>query len=108
MTAEASVATRSSTGGSFRYYVLKPGIILGIILGVIGAIVCGEIVSHAWDGNQDAALVAGYSGWAVFFLAGIGAFNGIWEWGWGRQEPTFEQEMEWAGKDQGLWRFFRF
>jgi cytochrome c oxidase subunit I len=111
MTAGTANTVSTSQGSSSRpltYYVLKPGIILGIILGVVAAIVCGTIVSRVWDGNPDGALVAAYAGWAVFFMVGMGAFNGIWEWGWGHQEPTFEEEMDLAGKDQGLWRYFRF
>jgi cytochrome c oxidase subunit 1 len=103
------VATTARTNyPTWQDIVLRPGIVLGIILGVIAAFIAGEIVSRAWDGNQDAALVAAYSAWGLFFMIGVGAFNGIWEWGWGKTEPTVEQELDWAGKDQGLWRYFRF
>jgi cytochrome c oxidase subunit 1 len=79
-----------------------------LVLGIIGAIVCGAIVADVVQGNQDAAIVAGYAGWGFFFMVGIGAFNGIVEWGWGRAEPSFEQEMQWAGKDAGIWRYFQY
>src|SRR5947209_5215253 len=108
MSVGVAVPAGSRSTRPLRDYFLKPGIILGIILGVIAAIVFGQIVSRVWDGNQDAALIAAYSGWAIFFMAGIGAYNGLWEWGWGREEPSLEEEMDWAGKDQGLWRYFRF
>jgi cytochrome c oxidase subunit I len=101
----APVATSSPSGGRV---ILSRSIIPGLILGIIGAFVAGEIVSRVVEGNQDAAIIAAYSGWALFFMIGIGAFNGIWEWGWGAHEPTYEEEMDWAGKDQGIWRYFRF
>ena len=41
-------------------------------------------------------------------MIGVGAFNGIFEWGFGRHEPTPAEEMHMAGKGQGLWRYFRF
>src|SRR6202011_2738412 len=53
-------------------------------------------------------VVFAYTGWTLFFFAGIGAFNGVWRWGFARHDDTLEEALDLAGKDQGLWRYFRF
>jgi cytochrome c oxidase subunit 1 len=89
---------------------LFPSIVSGIILGVIGAIAGYVLLSHLVNtiDNPDAPVVAAYTGWVLFFFIGIGAFNGIWKWGFGSREPALAEELELAGKGQGLWRYFRF
>ena len=88
---------------------LFPSVVSGIVLGVIGASVAGVIVNAATQGmNQDATVAAVYTGWLLFFFVGIGAFNGVVKWGFARREPTSAEELELAGKGQGLWRYFRF
>jgi cytochrome c oxidase subunit 1 len=88
---------------------LFPSVVSGIILGVIGAAVAGVIVNAATQGmNQDATVAAVYTGWLLFFFVGIGAFDGVVKWGFARREPTSAEELELAGKGQGLWRYFRF
>jgi cytochrome c oxidase subunit I len=95
-------------------HALFPSVVSGIILGVIGAAVAGVIVNAATynpnshSGNQDATISAVYVGWLLFFFLGIGAFNGVWNWGFARREPTPAEEQELAGKGQGLWRYFRY
>jgi cytochrome c oxidase subunit 1 len=96
--------------------MLFPSVFSGILLGVIGAAVCGYIVAHivtppgpdVQDYAQDATVVAAYVGWVIFFFIGLGAFNGVFKWGFGRREPTHAEEQDLAGKDQGLWRYFRY
>src|SRR5947209_12137786 len=88
---------------------LFPSVVSGIVVGVIGAAVFGIIVNAATKGsNQDATVVAIYIGWVFFFFVGIGAFNDVLKWGFGRREPTPAEEQQLAGKGQGLWRYFRF
>jgi cytochrome c oxidase subunit 1 len=96
--------------------LLFPSVVSGIILGVIGAAVCAFIVAHVvtpptpdtLDYAQDATVVAAYLGWTIFFFIGIGAFNGVWKWGFGRRDETHAEALQLAGKDQGLWRYFRY
>jgi cytochrome c oxidase subunit 1 len=96
--------------------LLFPSVFTGILFGAVGAAVCAFIVSKVvtpptpdvqnyW---QDAVAVAGYLGWVVFFFIGIGAFGGVWKWGFGRHEETHADAMRLAGKDQGIWRYFRY
>ena len=100
------------------FQLLFPSVFSGIILGVIGAAAAGVIVtivvtpptpgSGVMDYANDATAVAVYAGWTLFFFIGIGAFNGVFKWGFGRREPTHAEELQLAGKDQGLWRYFRY
>jgi len=88
---------------------LFPSVVSGIVLGVIGAVVAGVIVNAATKGlNQDATVAAAYTGWTLFFFVGIGAFNGVLKWGFARREATPAEELQLAGKGQGIWRYFRY
>ncbi|MDQ2715401.1 MAG: cbb3-type cytochrome c oxidase subunit I [Chloroflexota bacterium] len=87
---------------------LFPSVVSAIILGVVAAVLAYVIVARLVSGNPDAPLVSAYVAWVLFFFVGIGAFNGILKWGFGRQEPTLDEELQLAGKDQGIWRYFRF
>ncbi len=90
--------------------VLFPSVVSGLVVGLVAAILAGiifhSIASPARTG--DTTLVAGYVAFAIFFLVGIGAFNFPISWGLGRPDTTHEEEEELAGKDQGIWRYFRF
>ena len=94
---------------------LFPSVISGIILGVAAAAVAGVLVNRMTTAfspksvpNDDAVAAAVYTAWVLFFFIGIGAFNGIFKWAFGRREPTTAEELQLAGKGQGLWRYFRF
>ena len=94
---------------------LFPSVVSGIVFGVVAAAVVGVLVNRLTtalspDGvpNDDAVISAAYTAWVLFFFIGIGAFNGVIKWAFGRREPTPAEELELAGKDQGLWRYFRF
>jgi cytochrome c oxidase subunit 1 len=94
--------------------MLFPSVVSGIVFGVIGAVIFGVVINRMTTAyspdmvpNDDAVTVSAYLGWLLFFFIGIGAFNGIFKWGFGRHEPTFAEEMQLAGKGQGLWRYFR-
>ena len=94
---------------------LFPSVVSGIILGVIGAVIAGVLVNKITTAyspdmvpNDDAVTASVFIGWVIFFMIGVGAFNGIFEWGFSRHEPTPAEEMHMAGKGQGLWRYFRY
>ncbi|HET9921900.1 MAG TPA: cbb3-type cytochrome c oxidase subunit I [Ktedonobacteraceae bacterium] len=94
---------------------LVPSVVSGIVLGIIGAVIAGVLINKITTAlspdsvpNDDAVTVAAYLGWLLFFFIGIGAFNGIIKWGFNRHEATPAEELELAGKDQGLWRYFRY
>jgi cytochrome c oxidase subunit 1 len=94
---------------------LFPSVVSGIVFGVVGAAIFGVLVNSLTSALNpesvvvsDAVVVAVYSGWVLFFFIGIGAFNGIFKWAFAHREPTAEEELQLAGKDQGLWRYFRF
>ncbi len=90
--------------------VLVPSIVSGLVAGLVGAIVVAIIV-HGVVGSSrrgDDTIVSAYIAWFIFFLVGVGAFNGPIRWGFGRTDETHEEELELAGKGQGVWRYFRF
>ena len=94
---------------------LFPSVIAGIVLGVVGAAIAGVLVNRITTAysptgvpNDDAVSAAVYTAWVLFFMIGVGAFNGIFKWAFSRREPTPAEELQLAGKDQGLWRYFRF
>jgi cytochrome c oxidase subunit 1 len=82
---------------------------------VIGAVIVGLLINRVTTAyspkgvpNDDAVTASVFIAWVIFFMIGIGAFNGIFEWGFGRHEPTPAEELHMAGKGQGLWRYFRY
>jgi len=94
---------------------LFPSVISGIVLGVVGAAASGVLVNRITSALNpesvvvsDAVVAAVFTGWVLFFFIGIGAFNGVFKWAFSRREPTPAEELQLAGKDQGLWRYFRF
>ena len=92
--------------------LLIPSVVSGIVLGAVGALAVGllvhKLVPDDFVGNGDATVVAASLGWALFFFIGIGAFNGIFRWAFASRDNTHDEELDLAGKDQGLWRYFRF
>src|SRR3989440_11353019 len=94
---------------------LFPSVVSGIVLGVVAAAVAGVLVNRLTTAlspdnvpNDDAVISAVYTAWVLFFFIGIGAFNGVIKWAFSRREPTYAEELQLAGKDQGLWRYFRY
>ncbi len=87
-----------------------PSIVSGLVLGLIGALVAGVLVHSLVSGSRQAddTVVSVYLGWFIFFLIGVGATNFPVRWGLGRPDDTHEQELESAGKGEGVWRYFRF
>jgi cytochrome c oxidase subunit I len=98
---------RPATG---RRRSLVPSIVSGLVLGVLGAVVVAVIVHALVHGARrpDDTIVAAYAAWFIFFMVGIGAASYPVRWGLGRPETTHEDELELAGKGQGVWRYFRF
>ncbi len=95
--------------------LLFPSVVSGIVLGVAGAAIVGLLVNRLTTAfspdsvpNDDAVTASAFIAWVLFFMIGIGAFNGVFKWAFSRSEPTHAEELQLAGKDQGLWRYFRF
>lgn len=115
MSQEAITATTIGTRRPTLRQQMFPSVVSGVIVGVIAAIIAGVVVNRITtaispDGvpNDDAVTAAVYTAWVIFFFVGIGAFNDVLKWGFGRREPTHAEELDLAGKGRGLWRYFRF
>jgi len=93
-----------------RRRILIPSIVSGLVAGVVAAVVTALVVHALVTGPRrpDDTVTAAYVAWFVFFLIGIGAANYPLRWGVGGPETTHEEELELAGKDEGVWRYFRF
>ena len=112
-TTDSTAVTVDKRPGLFSS--LFPSVISGIVIGVIGAVIAGVLVNKITTAyspdtvpNDNAVAASAFIAWVIFFMIGVGAFNGIFEWGFGRHEPTPAEELHMAGKGQGLWRYFRF
>jgi cytochrome c oxidase subunit I len=100
----------TSTSEPRRGRPIVPSLVSGLVLGVIGAVVFAIIAHHLLSGSRqaDATIAAAYVGWFFCFLIGMGAANYPIQWLRGRPGTSHEQELELMGKDQGVWRYFRF
>src|ERR1039458_9976868 len=110
MSASAPPAEAVTMPPARKRPALGQSIITGLVLGLVGAIVVAIIVHNVVGPSRrgDDTIVTAYIAWFIFFLVGVGAFNGPIRWGFGRTDETHEEELELAGKGQGVWRYFRF
>jgi cytochrome c oxidase subunit I len=108
----ASAPTHDAATVPRRRRILVPSIVSGLVLGVVAAVVAALVVHSLVSGSDprrpDDTVTAAYAAWFIFFLIGVGAANYPIRWGLGKPDPTHEDELELAGKGQGVWRYFRF
>ncbi len=95
-------ATRPPARRRMRPNVLT-GLVLGVVLAAIAAYVANAITQSAY-----ATAAAAFTVWPVGFLVGMGAMAYPIRWAFGKSDPTEEDDLELAGKDGGIWRYFRF
>ena len=102
---DAAAAPPARSRGKF-----VPSIISGLVLGLVAAILVGVVVHSLVSGSRQAddTMVSAYLAWFIFFLIGVGAANFPVYWGLGRPDKTHEEELQEAGKGEGVWRYFRF
>ncbi len=102
-------APAGSAGGLVRRLNVVTGVVAGVVLAVIGWAVSNALLPEPDTGNHkhDAVVSIALACWAIGFLVGVGAFIGPFRWLLGR-DLTIEDEHFMAGKDQGVWRYFRF
>jgi cytochrome c oxidase subunit 1 len=111
MTVSTSHVAAAPPAGYRRKAWYKRSILTGVLLGLVFAAI-GYLIPRQLAGSglqqDNFKLICAYTGWAVGFLLGIGAFGHPVHWLLGRGEPSHGEEMDLAGKDQGVWRYFRF
>jgi cytochrome c oxidase subunit I len=94
-------------GGMMRQLHLGTAVLGGLIGGGLAWFVAHHYLQtdESFTSNQVTTIML--IGWAVGFMIGIGAFRGPWRWMLGLDQ-THEDETYYAGKDQGVARYFRF
>jgi len=96
-----------SGGGVMRRLNIGTALAGGAVLGYVAWALAHHFLQTDQPVTSDQVTVITMAGWTVGFLAGIGAFTGPVRWLLGKDQ-THEDEMFLAGKDQGIWRYFRF
>lgn len=112
-TAEAPRVAESPAGGVMRWLNMGTGIVCGIVLAFVGHWLATSLITANPDDAVSGVNVTNQvqivtmACWAIGFMAGLGAFVGPFRWVLGR-DNTHADESFLAGKDQGVWRYFRF
>ena len=83
------------------------GFPLGVILAVITYFVSSSVLGTDIGPNNEVWAFT-YLAWALGLMIGLGAFDHPVRWFLGKPEPGHDEELDLAGKDQGVWRCFRF
>jgi len=101
--------TGSPGGGVMRRLNMFTGIIFGVVLAVVGYFVANALLPDPEEGSHKSNQVwlITFFLWAVGFMVGVGAFTGPFRWLAGRDQSV-DDELYLAGKDQGVWRYFKF
>ncbi|MGZ4699165.1 MAG: cytochrome c oxidase subunit I [Oryzihumus sp.] len=111
MTTQGPVAAPvpGTGGGLMRRLSVVTGVVLGVALAFLGWLVSNSLLPSPEEGNHktDAVTLITLTCWAIGFLVGVGAFVGPFRWLLGR-DLSHEDEEFMAGKDEGVWRYFRF
>src|SRR5579875_282235 len=94
-------------GGSMRKLNLGTAVLGGVVLGAIAWLLAHHFLQTDEPASSDQVTTITLVGWAIGFMLGIGAFRGPWRWMLGLDQ-THEDETYYAGKDQGVARYFRF
>jgi cytochrome c oxidase subunit I len=106
----ALAETHGASAPSAKKVKLFPSILSGLVVGLVAAIVAGIIGHHIASPQRgaDTTLIMAYAAFAIFFLVGMGAFSFPLRWGLGRPDTSHDEELRNAGRDEGVWRYFRF
>jgi len=75
--------------------------------GLIGAVLGFLLAAHALGFSRDGVVLSAMAGWSIGFLAGVGAFHYPLSWLSGRPTPGHDHDLELAGLNGGVWRYFR-
>lgn len=101
-----STAARAR-GGMMRRLNFATGLLGGIGLALLVYLLTHFLLASTSGYFGDRVTTLTFIGWDVGFLAGMGAFNGVWRWARG-QELTREDVLYMAGKDQGKSRYWKY
>ena len=101
-------AIAAPTGGRLmRRLNVGTAVAGGLIGGYVFWLVAHHFLQTDDPDSSNRVVLITMAGWALGFMAGIGAFHGPLTWLRGKDQ-SHEDETFLAGKDQGIGRYFRF
>src|SRR5579875_2485324 len=101
-------AAPPTAGGLMRRLNIGTGALVGVIFMLVAWYLSYHFMFSSDDPNtSNIVATLTMAAWAIGFLVGMGAFNGPFRWLLGRDQ-THADDMYLAGKDQGVWRYFKF
>jgi len=108
MTTTIRKHARNKVGGIMP----RLNIFTGLLAGVISAYIVWKLSNAFLPGDDsptrnNLAITVALFGWSIGFMIGIGAFVGPIRWLLGK-DLSGEENHFLAGKNQGVWRYFRF
>ena len=110
-TASDEVKATAPAGGLIRRLNIITGLVLGLVLAAAGWELSNRFLpapeTLANNHKADAVICIMLGCWTIGFLIGVGAFVGPFRWLIGRDLSAADEHFM-AGKDQGVWRYFRF
>jgi cytochrome c oxidase subunit 1 len=108
-TAPPRSAVPSAAGGIMRRLNVLTGIVAGLLLAAVTWWVTNATFPELDEGSHkdDAVTILTLSAWVLGFLIGVGAFVGPTRWLLGK-DLTHDDQQYLAGKDLGVWRYFKF
>jgi cytochrome c oxidase subunit 1 len=107
MVRHGAVPSAVGGGGVLRRLSLLTAVGAGLLLGAVGWLISHHFMQTDDPKTSNQVVLITLTCWAVGFMAGIGAFDGVLRWFTGR-DLTHSDEMYLAGKDQGVSRYFKF
>ncbi len=106
-------AAQPKATGNFLPLMRRQNATVAVITGILGFVIFRIAATIFFRGEMwhapmsNRIITVALIGWVVGFLAGIGAFNGMFRWFLGKDLTHAEAEYM-AGKDLGVKRYFRF
>lgn len=112
MTTTATAPVEQVYPKDFLRHLRRQNVFTAFAGGIAGFVVLWILASLyfqgvVWHHATNRIVTVAFIGWGVGFMAGIGAFNGVFRWFAGKDLDHEEAEYM-AGKDLGVKRYFRY
>ncbi|MGO9295846.1 MAG: cbb3-type cytochrome c oxidase subunit I [Streptosporangiaceae bacterium] len=103
----ADKAVAPAPGGIMRRLNIFTGLAGGLVLGAIGWLISHALFASDPNFGSDRIICITMVAWLLGFMIGIGALIGPFRWLLGK-DLTEDDHLYMAGKDQGVWRYFKY